>query len=329
MRISIASQSVCCQMLNQSLCKTPLLSGSWVVLQGSSVRASHRIASCSICCARLTRAEPGENNSPKDPPQYCPPLVDCQVARLAGTTCYPPQGKFEPVMCKGGYYCPLGGAEQIQCPAGHYCTLGSYKPTACSPGASCPPGTNRNMSFLPPGLILAIDTLLLLLLLGWGLFFRFRGTKGARSRNNRSSSFYLKKATSFVDKTQKGTQYQSLDDDDFSLEARITNVRRMDTGFGGAFDAASYVGERAAANEPPKSDLDLFIQSMSKSMDTSRFGLSFEFTDLTFKPKKAAKPVLSDVTGQINRGSLWGVMGASGAGKCTYLARCANWSCSC
>lgn len=261
---------------------------------------------------------PGEHNTPDNLPQYCPPEERCQIMRLAGGTCYPPQGTFEPVVCKKGYYCPLGGREQIQCPAGHYCLPGSYKPTSCTVGSQCPLGSSRDMSFLPPGLILAFDSLMILVLVGWRVFSRPRSARSPPSRASRSTRSFMKKASTFAaDRTPGLTQYQSLEDDDINLEARIINVRRMDTGFGGAFDAASFVRESTTVSERPKSDLDLFIQSMSKSMDTGRFGLSFEFTNLMFKPKSAATPVLSEVTGQISQGSLWGVMGASGAGKST------------
>ncbi|KAL9607397.1 MAG: hypothetical protein Q9167_007687 [Letrouitia subvulpina] len=175
------------------------------------------------------------------------------------------------------------------------------------------------MSFLPPGLILAFDALAILMVVGWRIFAHIRSARSRRSRASRSTKSYVKEASSFDDRTPRSIQHQSFEDDDVNLEARITNVRRMDTGFGGAFDGAFFVRESAITNEKPKSDLDLFLQSMAKSMDTGRFGLSFEFTNLMFKPKNADKPVLSKVTGQINRGSLWGAMGASGAGKTTFV----------
>jgi ABC-type methionine transport system ATPase subunit len=46
------------------------------------------------------------------------------------------------------------------------------------------------------------------------------------------------------------------------------------------------------------------------------FWTEFEFVDLRFQPKKSPKPILFDVSGRINSGAPWGVMGASGAGKC-------------
>jgi ABC-type multidrug transport system fused ATPase/permease subunit len=63
-------------------------------------------------------------------------------------------------------------------------------------------------------------------------------------------------------------------------------------------------------------DLQRFVQSLSKILGATKFGLTFEFQNLKFHPPKAPRPILQDVSGCINAGSLWGVMGASGAGKC-------------
>ena len=77
--------------------------------------------------------------------------------------------------------------------------------------------------------------------------------------------------------------------------------------------------EEFERDKKPSSDLQLFIRSMSRCIGDTNFGLSFEFENLEFHPNKASKPVLSEVTGKINRGSLSGVMGASGAGKSTFV----------
>ncbi|KAL8992341.1 MAG: hypothetical protein Q9169_007174 [Polycauliona sp. 2 TL-2023] len=252
------------------------------------------------------------NNSPELLPTYCPPLVACQSARMTGGSCGP-QGEFEPVVCPSGSYCPLGGKEKIECPAGHWCSVGFTKPKKCSPGASCPAGSTRNMTFLPPGLILAVDTMVVLIMLFVGARRYFSNKHGTSSNGKRFSR--LNKSTSFFDKNAQSKKYRSLGDDDIALESRITHVERSDTAFGGNFtplDAQEDDNELI-------SDLDLFIQSMSKCIGTEKFGLSFEFTDLKFQPKKAKKPILSEVTGKIDRGSLWGVMGASGAGKSTFV----------
>ncbi|KAL8934507.1 MAG: hypothetical protein Q9216_005879 [Gyalolechia sp. 2 TL-2023] len=252
-----------------------------------------------------------QNNTIDNLPEYCPPLVTCQNARLSGGQC-PPQGIFEPFICPGGYYCPLGGQLQIRCPSGHFCPVGAYEPTPCSPGASCPEGSNRNMSFLAPGLILAFDIIVLMIMMGFKVRNNLKSKVQTSSKSTRFSR--LSKTAGFFDKNQSVKKYQSLQDDDITLESRITHVQRSDTGFGGNFTPVD-----ATADDELISDIDLFIQSMSKCIGTEKFGLSFEFSDLKFQPKKASKPILSEVTGKIDRGSLWGVMGASGAGKSTFV----------
>ncbi|KAI4179629.1 MAG: hypothetical protein L6R41_007730 [Letrouitia leprolyta] len=145
---------------------------------------------------------------------------------------------------------------------------------------------------------------------------RIRNNLKNKSRTGSKSTRFSRfnKTASFFDKSQNFKKYQSLQDDDITLESRITHVQRSDTGFGGNFTPID-----ATANDELISDIDLFIQSMSKCIGTEKFGLSFEFSDLKFQPKKASKPILSEVTGKIDRGSLWGVMGASGAGKSTFV----------
>ena len=168
------------------------------------------------------------------------------------------------------------------------------------------------MSFLPPGIILAVDIVVLVVMLVFNIRGHFKNKQKTSSNGKRFSR--LNKSTSFFDKNQRMKKYQSLQDDDIALESRITHVQRSDTGFGGNFTPVD-----AKADEDLISDIDLFIQSMSKCIGTEKFGLSFEFSDLKFQPKKASKPILSEVTGRIDRGSLWGVMGASGAGKSTFV----------
>ncbi|KAL8805817.1 MAG: hypothetical protein Q9182_001729 [Xanthomendoza sp. 2 TL-2023] len=169
------------------------------------------------------------------------------------------------------------------------------------------------MSFLPPGLILAIDTIVMLAMMAFSVRRHFKNKHDSSSGGKRFAR--LNKRASFFDKNHRAKKYHSLEDDDIALESRITHVVRSDTAFGGNFTPI----DSHRDDTELISDLDLFIQSMSKCIGTEKFGLSFEFTDLKFQPKKAKKPILSDVTGRIDRGSLWGVMGASGAGKSTFV----------
>jgi hypothetical protein len=112
-------------------------------------------------------------------------------------------------------------------------------------------------------------------------------------------------------------QYAGFTDNDLHMEPSIRALNRRPTGFEqlGALEA-EFVEDLHNGDAETKTDLHLFVQSLSKCLGATKFGLSFEFQDLGFKPPKSTKPILSDVSGTINAGSLWGVMGASGAGKC-------------
>ena len=172
------------------------------------------------------------------------------------------------------------------------------------------------MSFLPLGLLIVLD----LLLIGWTLGFRVWGRHRATPlKRGKSMGFYRTKAMSFVDKKHQAKQYHSLEDGDILLEPRISHIRRDNTGFSAAMDAAFLSRPQKINYDDPSANLHLFVQSLSKCIGTSNFGLSFEFVDLHFQPGNSTKPVLSQVTGQIQRGSLSGVMGASGAGKTSFV----------
>ncbi|KAL8876029.1 MAG: hypothetical protein Q9198_005698, partial [Flavoplaca austrocitrina] len=89
------------------------------------------------------------------------------------------------------------------------------------------------MDFLPPGLILAVDTLVILAM----LFFRIRGYfKNKHDTSPRGKRFSrLNKPASFFDKSYYAKKYHTLQDDDIALESRITHVQRSDTAFGGNY----------------------------------------------------------------------------------------------
>lgn len=94
--------------------------------------------------------------------------------------------------------------------------------------------------------------------------------------------------------------------------------RRSDTGF----EAALSMGlDRPILDmgEELSPELRSFVQSMQKATDAARFGLSFQYADLSFQPKGMSRPILQKVTGSIDRGSLTAVMGGSGAGKSTFV----------
>lgn len=65
-------------------------------------------------------------------------------------------------------------------------------------------------------------------------------------------------------------------------------------------------------------DMQRFIRSMTKTIETNSIGLSFDYEKLSYTTRKGKK-ILQDVTGTMPRGSCWGIMGGSGAGKSTFV----------
>ena len=83
-------------------------------------------------------------------------------------------------------------------------------------------------------------------------------------------------------------------------------------------DATSIYDDEIEDDFQNSPDFQRFIRSMMKTIETNSIGLSFDFENLSFQTKKGKK-ILSDVTGSIPRGSCWGIMGGSGAGKSTFV----------
>lgn len=235
-------------------------------------------------------------------------------------------GPFEPTVCQQGFFCPPGGREQTKCPSGHFCPPGTVDPIKCSVGASCPPGSIKNMGFLPLGFLAVLD--IILIITSFVLWIKKRREERRRGRNDREAIPKARKnlftsSIGLKDLKSRGSGYKSLDDEEDGevlLEPRITSLKRSNTTFIGAALDPQFVYSRLMATEGAPNDesneLRAFVQSMSRAIQGSQFGLSFEFHDLMFKPKGAQKPVLSQVSGRIQRAKHTGVMGGSGAGKC-------------
>ncbi|RDW58104.1 hypothetical protein BP6252_13515 [Coleophoma cylindrospora] len=259
------------------------------------------------------------NNTADALPEYCPPLPDCQVARLSGLTCEP-QGVLEPVICTAGYYCPKGAKSMIKCPAGHYCPQGSYKPLLCGRGARCSAGSVQNMDFLPLVILIILDLILVsvVVLIGCGSRLKKWRPRQQKRANRKTYTFPGR---------LRGNNYQELEafrvqgeeEADIAMEAAFAPPQRKRTGFEEIMEPEFNAEQELGDTGKLSSDLQLFVQSMSKCIGGEKFGLNFEYHDLKFQPDKSKKPVLSQVSGCINSGSLWGVMGASGAGKSTFV----------
>ncbi|KAJ1536264.1 hypothetical protein HK405_015300, partial [Cladochytrium tenue] len=77
-------------------------------------------------------------------PVYCPPTSDCAMMRLRTDLCLP-QGRYEPMLCRAGFYCP-NSSTIFPCPEGSYC--------------SCPAGTILERHYGTFLIILLVDVLL-------------------------------------------------------------------------------------------------------------------------------------------------------------------------
>ncbi|KAI1741595.1 hypothetical protein F4680DRAFT_447061 [Xylaria scruposa] len=262
------------------------------------------------------------NNTVNSLPQFCPPITECQEARLAGQVCQLGgrnigMGPFEPVICQEGYYCPPGGRETLPCPAGTYCQPGAPTPTPCAVGSWCPVRSTFQTFLVPVFLLLVLDVIITIALIWYVINRRFRNTREAHGLS-RSKGF------SAIPGNMLG--YKELPDDTDNNEPLSMAATYMPRG------EDAWAGFQAALDIPIPVDSDTeeydsgltpelraFVDSMRKATDASQFGLSFTYTDLSFQPKGASKPILQNVTGSIERGSLTAVMGGSGAGKSTFV----------
>jgi ABC-type multidrug transport system ATPase subunit len=275
------------------------------------------------------------NNTINSLPQYCPPFTWCQTSRLAGRVCNVndtniPMGPFEPIVCLSGNYCPKEeeGRRSIICPEGSYCQPGAATPTPCGAASLCPEGSANEVPLLPLILVLVIDVALVVLFFFLSLRRRFRlasqghlSTLGNKSQANASAGSRMRAQV---------TGYKALSDEHDDQEAFQMDhsyVPGGDGGYGGGGYEAAVAMETMRANQPTTKEQDdelppqlrPFVASMRKATDATSFGLSFGYTGLNFHPKGVARPILQNVTGRIDRGSLVAVMGGSGAGKSTFV----------
>ncbi|KAI8628431.1 hypothetical protein F5Y19DRAFT_437753 [Xylariaceae sp. FL1651] len=262
------------------------------------------------------------NNTVNSLPQYCPPITDCQTARLSGAVCTFDgknfgMGPFEPVVCQRGWYCPVdaGSRETLPCPAGTYCQPGASTPTPCAVGSYCPERSTHQTFLIPLALLLVVDVALITALLWYVVYKRLRNTRETHG---------LAKPKGISALSTSLTGYKELPDeaDHESIPMQATYMPGIEswTGFEAALDIPIPVSsDMEDYDQGLTPQLRAFVDSMRKATDASQFGLSFTYADLSFQPKGAPKPILQNVTGSIGRGSLTAVMGGSGAGKSTFV----------
>ncbi|KAK5117593.1 hypothetical protein LTR62_005015 [Meristemomyces frigidus] len=272
------------------------------------------------------------NSNDQFPPQYCPPDEKCLATRSSRATCDSPQGRLEPKLCANGHYCPPGGKQELPCPKGTFCPSGSYQPRKCTFGAHCPAVSNRQVVMVPLGLTLVIDLVLLLALGVWFAVERWKESRpkryttldqadanddvellGEAWRIARSHSPALSVSTPTGETIEMVRPQNSQSR---RASGRVDNMDGvMDDDTFTQYDD-DYDGLEDDLHNSP--DMQRFIRSMSRTIETDSIGLSFDFENLSYQTR-GGKKILQDITGTMPRGSCWGVMGGSGAGKSTFL----------
>lgn len=249
-----------------------------------------------------------------------------------GQTCNP-QGVLEPKICANGHYCP-NGKEEILCPAGTFCPSGSRAPFKCSYGSLCPEGSVNQIVLAPLWVTLVLDAVLgLLVAVGFGIS-KWRKSRPKKysappaqenagllgSQSPRMTGTNSPRVSLVVPGDASPASSATLTPQlPYAAHTRRSNGRvdNMD-GYVDDDDVSIFDDDEIEADYQKNPDFQRFIRSVSRSVTTQSIGLSFDFESLAYETK-SGKKILQDVTGTMPRGSMWGVMGGSGAGKSTFL----------
>ena len=249
-----------------------------------------------------------------------------------GQTCNP-QGLLEPKICANGHYCP-NGKEEIQCPAGTFCPSGSRAPFKCSYGSLCPAGSVNQIVLAPLWVTLVLDAVLgLLVAVGFGIskWRKSRPKKYSAPPAQENAGLLGSQSPRITGTNSPRVSLIAPGDASPASSATLTprlpytahtrrsngRVDNMD-GYVDDDDVSVFEDDEIEADYQKNPDFQRFIRSVSRSVTTQSIGLSFDFENLAYETR-SGKKILQDVTGTMSRGSMWGVMGGSGAGKSTFL----------
>lgn len=182
-------------------------------------------------------------------------------------------------MCPARFYCPVGGRERIECPSRHFCPLGTTEPIRCMPLSVCPNGSLREFHLLGFLILIIADVILIALSLFFNIPVKWRSA--------------LKQTLVKIRlKEKKRYQFDSISD-----PAAIATV----------------IDNQSPDHSPETVD---FSSSMRQNSSFSTLGIDIGFRDLEFLPKNQETPIFQGITGMVPKGTLLGILGPSGAGKC-------------
>jgi ABC-type multidrug transport system ATPase subunit len=238
---------------------------------------------------------------------------------------------LEPVICKYGYYCPAGGKSKIICPAGSFCPQGAYQPTQCSTGAICPEGSRRQIEIVPLFVVLAVDIVVAIIVIVGFAISKWRKARPKHyttleSGDGAAENIELLKSSAAMGMSPSPDVRVTAPEAIITVKPMPTHARRA-SGRVDHYDGCTDDSDESTLlydDDPVEDDyhnsidMQRFIRSMGRTVETASIGLSFDFEDLSFTTK-GGKKILQGITGTMPRGSCWGVMGGSGAGKSTFL----------
>ena len=231
----------------------------------------------------------------------CHPTEPCAIMRANRGTCTP-QGRLEPKICANGHYCPPPGKEEIICPKGTFCPSGAFEPRNCTYGALCPEGSVRQLVVLPLVLTIVIDMILILLaLVGYGIskWSKTRPRKYTTVGPHEKDNAELLQGPASPGQATLGRTHSasvsSAGSDGFASKPPSTALRRASgkvdhyDGYADDDNISSFYGSEAEDELQNSPNMQRFIRSMSRTVETSSIGLSFDFERLSFKTKGGKK----------------------------------------
>ncbi|KAJ3329639.1 hypothetical protein HDU76_007506 [Blyttiomyces sp. JEL0837] len=244
-------------------------------------------------------------SDPATIPVYCPPSAGCALARLGNLPCAA-QGKYEPIICKGGWYCP-DYLTMLPCPAGYFCPTGTVRPYKCNVFSRCPEGSVSPVVYGTIVLMLVLDALLAVLIL-----------------ISKAKSGYFKKGTfSFAqigalilgpdyalqERARKtAMQYNEMAE----KEAKI--IAEMNGGVMGKGGIPMQMTE----SQKVGSQMKILVDAFNSALGSRGLRMNFKFEGLSLT-LKGGKKVLEGVTGEIKAKRMTAILGPSGAGKTTFM----------
>ncbi|KAI8616142.1 hypothetical protein BC830DRAFT_223049 [Chytriomyces sp. MP71] len=241
-------------------------------------------------------------------PIYCPPSAGCQEYRLTSLPCSA-QGKYEPIVCKPGFYCP-DFRTMLPCPEGYYCPTGTVTPHKCTWFSSCPTGSYAQAVY---GFFIFMAVLDFIIAFAVVIFkfrqghiklgFLSRGGNGngADASGGDLLSNIFQGPSFALEQTARRTMAQ--------VEAAHRPLNA--SGIAGAGDVLS--PEQASSQ-----GMQLLVDAFRESFRNRELRMNFRFDNLALQ-LKTGKTILQGVTGEIRSKRMTAIIGPSGAGKTTFM----------